>query len=240
MKKGFYFIILLLSFFNSTAQWKYHFGVGKALGGAKDIDERVVFQDSIEFQFERESLTYLSLSIMLTDSLNEKWTFRTGIGGTASQISVHVDDLNSSGNDLFFEGRKVGDIHVPAELLYSLNSWISINAGLALKYRTERRMSLEEQVEYSGNFRPSSIQEYDRVAYHSLRTFNLDYRAGVTMHFTKWLGVDLVYDKPFFNVVKSPLKYDGVEKDVNIKYHLWMLRVVFSFRDHKVKEFVNR
>jgi hypothetical protein len=240
MKKGSAIIILLLLLFNATAQWKYHFGIGKTLGGAKDIDERVVFQDSLEFQFERKSLTFPSFSIMFTDSLNEKWTFRTGLGGTASQISVHVDNLNADGNDLFFEARKVGDLHVPAELLFSVNRWISFNAGLALKYRAERRLSLEERMAYSGNFRPSTIQEYDRVAYHSLRTFNLDYRAGVTLHFTRWLGIDLVYDKPIWNVIKSPLTYQEVERNIEIKYHLWMLRVVFSFQDDKVKEFINR
>ena len=44
---------------------------------------------------------------------------------------------------------------------------------------------------------PWIVDEWEEQAYRSIRQVSLNYRVGTTIKFVSWLGVDVMYDRPF-------------------------------------------
>ncbi|MCP4457424.1 MAG: PorT family protein [Cytophagales bacterium] len=232
MSKFLYLIICLLPL-SLSAQWSHQLQFGFVLGSDKShASARVA--DTLIFSYSKAGLNYPSGSFMTTLPINEKWLFRTGIDGSKTTVDVRVHNTRTR-NDIYYERRTVADMHIPVEVQYEASKGFYLNSGFSVNPRLEftRAPQTGFLETNTGN------DEFEDVAYNSMREVSFNYRVGTTVKFFPWLGVDLMYDRPFASLVK-PLKLGGDEKEVKFKYGVWTARIVYFFEWQKLKNSLNR
>jgi len=238
--KGFLALAICLLPLGLFGQWSHQLQFGWKLGSDQAV-ESVRLTDTLEYSFSKKSLRYPSGAFMLTYQINEILLFRTGIDGTKTPVDVRVVNTRNN-DDVFYERRTFADLHVPLEIQYEASKGFFLNGGLSVNARVEFfRIPLNELVQSNQPLGdPRILDEFEEVAYNSMRQVSLNYRIGTTMKFVPWLGVDLMYDRPLMNLVKSPLSYQGDEADVKFKYGTWTMRLVYFFEWQKLKKSLNQ
>ncbi|MCP4460758.1 MAG: hypothetical protein GY816_22465 [Cytophagales bacterium] len=230
----FIIVALLLIPVSLSAQWRYQLGFGRILGG-KDAFSSTNLTDTLSYNFLKKGLNTTSASIMATYRFNEKLLIRTGIDGSKTTVDIWVENSQSN-SDIYEERRSFAEFHFPAEVQYELSKGFFLNSGLSTNIRYERtRYPIEERVTLNQPFGdPLLVDEFEEVAYNSMRQASVNYRLGTTVKFLPWLGIDLMYDRPFASLVRS-LKLEGDQAKPNFKYGIWTMRLTYFFEWEKLK-----
>jgi len=225
--KGFLALAICLLPLGLFGQWSHQLQFGWKLGSDQAV-ESVRLTDTLEYSFSKKSLRYPSGAFMLTYQINETLLFRTGIDGTKTPVDVRVVNTKTN-DDVFYERRTFADLHVPLEIQYEASKGFFLNGGFSVNTRVE-----------FFRYESSGLEEFEEMARNSMREVSVNYRFGTTIKFIDWLGVDLMYDRPLMNLVKSPLSYQGDEADVKFKYGTWTMRLVYFFEWQKLKKSLNQ
>jgi len=227
-------LVILLLPLNLSAQWSYQLGFGRVLGG-NDAFTSVRLTDTLAYNYFKKGLNTTSASIMATYRFNEKVLIRTGIDGGKTIVTVSVKNTKTK-TEIYQENRTFAEFHLPAELQYQVSEGFFLNGGFSLNTRLEFfRIPIMELVQFNQPLGdPLIVDEFERVAYNSMRDVTLNYRFGTTVKFIRWLGIDLMYDRPVMSLVR-PLKYEGDEAKPNFKYGIWTMRLTYFFEWEKLK-----
>jgi hypothetical protein len=227
-----WFGILLLNCFTCVcaAQWTYQLSIGKTLGTG-DVKSSVTLADTLVYSYHKKGLNFTTAAFMASYQINDKWMVRTGVDGVKTVVDVRVENTRNTTDD-YFERRGVADLHVPAEMQYVAASWLYLNFGLSANIRLEfdREAAIAWDI--------TDLEEHERIAFDSMRPVTLNYRFGVTLR-KNWIGMDIMYDRPFHNLVYSPLNYQGNKEELTFRYSLMSFRLVYFFDWQKLKRTLN-
>jgi len=235
------FIFILLAIIYSLpglGQWTYQISAGRSLG-SDGVDESLHFRDTMQLSYRKKKLGYYSFGFSAFYRFNDKWTFRTGLDGTKTNIDIRVADDDAPGIQYYFHRRTIGDLHVPVAMQYEVFPWMHVHSGFSLRYSFFVREELEYLVGFDRQG-PIEIEPYHDTVHNSIVPFTFGYRYGLTIRPIKWLNIELIRDVSFTNKVASPLDLEKREGTAKVTYGLWMLRLGYYFEWSKLKATLNK